>query len=150
MNAERLPDTLAKFTKVFVYRKSALIPYLLACATVFVVMGFFMWVFDQWEVLTFSTAALLSLPMALTAAYTLYLWLVGKTAMLVVTEHGLVYSDRWVRRALLWSEVDTITRFAIRSKKGRGIALRLGIKAIENWQDLLNIAREFSDARISV
>lgn len=150
MDAEKLPDTLAKFTKVFTYRKSALTPYLLACATVFVIMGFFMWVFAQWDALTFSSAALLSLPMALTAAYTLYLWLVSKTAMLVVTEHGLVYSDRWVRRALLWSEVDAITRFAIRSRKGRGIALRLGLKAIENWQDLLNIAREFSDARILV
>lgn len=150
MDAERVPDTLAKFTKVFVYRKSALRPYLLACAAVFLTMGFFMWAFAQWEALTFSIVALLSLPMALTAAYTLYLWLVSKTAMLVVTEHGLVYTDRWVRRALLWSEVDTITRFSIRSRKGRGIALRLGLKAIENWQDLLNIAREFSDARISV
>ncbi|MFN4180510.1 MAG: hypothetical protein ACK4I8_09365, partial [Armatimonadota bacterium] len=124
--------------------------YLLACAAVFLTMGFFMWAFAQWEALTFSIVALLSLPMALTAAYTLYLWLVSKTAMLVVTEHGLVYTDRWVRRALLWSEVDTITRFSIRSRKRRGIALRLGLKAIENWQDLLNIAREFSDARISV
>uniref|UniRef100_UPI002ACD7EDB hypothetical protein n=1 Tax=Chloroflexus sp. TaxID=1904827 RepID=UPI002ACD7EDB len=117
MDEERLPDTLAKFTKVFIYRKSALTPYLLACAVVFAVMGFFMWVFAQWDALTFSSASLLSLPMALTAAYTLYLWLVSKTAMLVVTEHGLVYSDRWVRRALLWSEVDAITRFAIRSRK---------------------------------
>ncbi len=150
MDAERLPDTLAKFTKVFVYRKTALTPYLLACAAVFLMMGFFMWVFAQWEALNFSTAALLSLPMALTAAYTLYLWLVSKTAMLVVTEHGLVYSDRWVRRALLWSEVEAFTRFAIRSKKGKGIALRLGLKSIENWQELLNIAREFSDAKILV
>jgi len=150
MDAGQLPDTLAKFTRVFVYQKSALTPYLLACAAVFLVMGFFMWVFAQWEALTLSTALILSLPMALMAAYTLYLWLVSKTAMLVVTEHGLVYSDRWVRRALLWSEVDAITRFAIRSKKGRGIALRLGVKAIENWQDLISIAREFSDAKILV
>ncbi len=150
MNAERVPDTLAKFTRVFVYRQSALRPYLLACVVVFLMMGFFMWTFAQWEALTFSVAALLSLPMALTAAYTLYLWLVSKTAMVVVTEHGLVYSDRWVRRALLWSEVDAITRFSIRSKEGRGIALRLGLKAIENWRDLLKIAREFSDARILV
>jgi hypothetical protein len=84
------------------------------------------------------------------SAYTLYLWIVAKTALLVVTEHGLVYSDRWVRRALLWSEVAQITRFAIRSKKGKGIALKLGIKAIDNWQELLNLARELSDAQIVV
>ena len=150
MNAERSPDTLATFTKVFVYNQAAIRPYLLACATVFVIMGFFMWTFAQWEALTMSVAALLSIPMALTAAFTLYLWLVCKTAVLVVTEHGVVYSDRWVRRALLWSEIDAITRFSIRSKKGKNISLRLGLKALENWQEFLNFAREFSNAQISL
>ncbi len=150
MNAERPPDILAKFTKIFVYRQSAIRPYWLACIAVVVIMGFFLWVFAQWEALTFSVLVLLSIPVALTFAFTLYLWLVNKTAMLVVTEHGIVYSDRWVRRALLWSEIEAITNYAIRSKEGKSIALRLGLKAIENWQELLNIAREFSDAKILV
>lgn len=150
MNAERPQDTLAKFTKVFVYRKSATKPYWLASVTVTAIVGFLMWAYAQWESLTFSVAVLLSLPVALSFAFTLYLWLVNKTAVLVVTEHGVVYTDRWVRRALLWSEVDAITNYAIRSKEGRGIALRLGLKAIENWQELVNIARECSDAKILV
>lgn len=150
MNAERPPDTLAKFTKVFVYRQSSVRPYWLACATVVVIMVFFLWVFAQWESLTFSVLVLLSLPVALVFAFTVYLWLLSKTAMLVVTEHGVVYSDRWVRRALLWSEIDAITNYSIRSKSGKNIALRLGLKAIENWQELVNISREFSDARILV
>jgi len=150
MNTERPPDTLAKFTKVFVYRQSAVRPYLFACVVVFAIMGFLMWAYAKWEALTFSVTVLLSIPMALMASWTLYLWLVSKTAVLLVTEHGVVYSDRWVRRALLWSEIDSITRFAIRSKKGRGIALRLGLKSLENWQELVNFAREFSDAKILV
>lgn len=150
MNAERPPDTLAKFTKIFVYRQSAVRPYLFACAIVFTATVFFILTMARWEALTFSGAILFSLPMALLASWTLYLWLVSKTAMLVVTEHGIVYSDRWVRRAFLWSEIDSITRFAIRSKKGKGIALRLGLKSIENWQELINFAREFSDAKILV
>ncbi len=150
MNAERPPDTLAKFTKVFVYRKSAVRPYWLACFAVCAICGFFIWTYAQWEALTFSVALLLSIPVALVLSFTIYLWLMSKTAMLVVTEHGIVYSDRWVRRALLWSEIEAITNYSIRSKVGRGIALRLGLKAIENWQDLLKFAREFSDAKILV
>lgn len=150
MDAEKLPDTLAKFTKVFTYRRSAIRPHLLAFAVVSTIMSFLMWTYARWEALDFPLAALLSIPITLTGAWTLYLWLTGKTAMLVVTEHGIVYSDRWVRRALLWGEIDSISNFAIRSKKGRGIALRLGLKSLENWQELINIAREFSNARISV
>jgi hypothetical protein len=28
--------------------------------------------------------------------------------------------------------------------------LRLGLKSLENWQELINFAREFSDAKILV
>jgi hypothetical protein len=35
-------------------------------------------------------------------------------------------------------------------QKGKGIALRLGLKSLENWQELINFAREFSDAKILV
>ncbi len=150
MNAERSPDTLAQFTKVFTYRPSALRPYWLACGAVAVVAGFFLWVAAQWEALTLSIFLFLSLPPVLILAYTLYLWVVAKTAMLVVTEHGIVYSDRWVRRALLWSEIAAFTRSAIRSRKGKNIALKLGIKALDNWQELLAIAREYSDAHIAI
>ncbi|MFA0750048.1 MAG: hypothetical protein SLRJCFUN_000451 [Candidatus Fervidibacter sp.] len=151
MNAERPPDTLAQFTKVFAYRPHAIVPYAVGWVGVVAIAGFFLWAFTRMEVLPFARAFfILSLPVALMSAYTLYLWVVAKTALLVVTEHGLVYSDRWVRRALLWSEVAQITRFAIRSKKGKGIALKLGIKAIDNWQELLNLVRELSDAQIWV
>jgi hypothetical protein len=151
MNAERPPDTLAQFTKVFAYRPYAIVPYAVGWVGVVAIAGFFLWAFTRMEVLPFARAFfILSLPVALMSAYTLYLWVVAKTALLVVTEHGLVYSDRWVRRALLWSEVAQITRFAIRSKKGKGIALKLGIKAIDNWQELLNLVRELSDAQIVV
>ncbi len=151
MNAERSPDTLAQFTKVFAYRPNAFVPYAVSWAAVVAMASFFLWAFVRMEVLPFARAFfVLSLPVALMSAYTLYLWIVAKTALLVVTEHGLVYSDRWVRRALLWSEVSQITHFSIQSKKGKGIALKLGIKGLDNWQELLNLAREFSDAQIWV
>ncbi len=150
MNAERTPDTLAQFTKVFTYRPKAIIPYALGLVVAVMTMGFFLWVAVLFEAFSLPLLILLSVPIALASAYTLYLWFVIKTALLVVTEHGLVYSDRWVRRALLWSEVGKVTRFSIHSKKGKGIALRLGIKALENCQELLNIVRELSDAQIMV
>ncbi len=139
-----------RFAKVFVFRPTAIVPYLLACAAVTLIMGFFLWVFAQWELLTLAVFCLLSVPIALTAAWTLYLWMVVRTATLLVTEQGIVYRDRWVRRALLWNEVAAITPFAIRSKKGRSIALRPGVKALNNWQELLAIARELSDAAIRI
>lgn len=150
MNAERPPDTLAQFTKVFAYRPNAIVPYLIGWAAVVGIFGFLFWTAVWFEALTSQFTVLLSLPVALMSAVTLYLWIVTKTAMLVVTEHGLVYTDRWVRRALLWSEVSKVTRFSIQSKKGKGIALKLGVKALDNWQELLNLVRELSDAQIAV
>lgn len=151
MNAERSPNAVVRqFARVFAYRPNAITPFALACAVVFVVMCFFIFVFAHWEGLDARTFFLLTLPMALMGAWTAYLWIVAKTATLVVTEHGIVYSDRWVRRALLWTEISKVTPFAIRSKKGKGIALKLGIKGLENWQELINITRELSDAQILV
>ncbi|GBC99566.1 hypothetical protein HRbin17_02094 [bacterium HR17] len=150
MNAEHPPDTLAQFTKVFAYRPNAIVPYALGLMAVTLMVSFFFWAFARYEMLTARAASLLTMPVALMAAYTLYLWVVAKTARLVVTEHGLVYSDRWVRRALLWSEISHITRFVIRSKKGKGIALKLGLTGLENWQELINLARELSDAQILI
>lgn len=150
MSAPQNSARLTQFTKVFTYRPKAIVPYLFACGAVTLMMGFFLWIFAQWEALTFTVVGLLSLPVALTFSYTLYLWILVQTAHLLVTEHGIAYSDRWVRRALLWSEVAALTRFAIVSKKKRGIALRLGLKALENWQELVAITRELSDAAILV
>ena len=153
MNRAQSPDSPSQampttFTKVFTFRPAALGPYLLAWAAVIGIMGFFMWVAAQWELLTLPVFCWLSLPVALVTAYTLYLWVVMRTATLVVTEQGVVYRDRWVRRALRWSDIAAITPFALRSKQGRSIALRLGVKGLNNWQELVAIAREQSDAAV--
>ncbi len=165
MNSSESVETSQKPLRIFTFRRSSLIPYLVSFAIVTVLMLGVLIVFVLWDVegsllalqigdrlvhIIAPPLILLTLPIAFTGAYTLYLLMVLRTATIVVTEYGVAYADRWVRRTLKWSDIKAVTPFSLIARQGPGIFLRLGLKGLDGWQEFLTLVREMSDARIQI
>ncbi|HID07800.1 MAG TPA: hypothetical protein EYP10_11715 [Armatimonadetes bacterium] len=70
------------------------------------------------------------------AVYCVYIVMVNNTAVLLIDNNGITYRDRYVKVRLDWSEISELTPRWIRSDDGTGIYFELGLRAIENWEEL--------------
>lgn len=70
------------------------------------------------------------------AVYCVYIVMVNNTAILLIDDTGITYRDRYVKVRLDWSEIKELTPRWIRTDDGNGIYFKLGLRAVENWEEL--------------
>ncbi|MCS7224333.1 MAG: hypothetical protein NZ959_07240 [Armatimonadetes bacterium] len=163
MGRETALEMPSQSLRIFTFRPRALFPYVLSFLFVSTVMIAVMLLFILWDAEgSFFTLRIgpwtvdlpsppllaLTVPIAFSGAYTLYLILVLKSATLMATEYGITYADRWVRKTIKWSDIVSITPFGIYAASGTGIPLRLGLKGLDGWTDLVNLLKEKTDAQL--
>lgn len=74
--------------------------------------------------------------------YCFYLAIVNMTAVFLLDEHGITYRDRYVKVNLRWDDVCEMTPRWIRGKSGRTIYFKLGLRSVENWEELQKLVME--------
>lgn len=74
--------------------------------------------------------------------YCFYLAIVNMTAVFLLDEHGITYRDRYVKVNLRWDDVCEMTPRWIKGKSGRAIYFKLGLRSVENWEELQRLVME--------
>ncbi|MBI3923782.1 MAG: hypothetical protein HY318_20340 [Armatimonadetes bacterium] len=123
--------------KIFRYKKSATnlrVALILFWALVVVIpVALNLYPFDDQN--NVELMVLLVLYSILPIIYCFYLVQVAQTAVITLDERSIGYHDRYTRIVARWNEILELSAESIRLQNGSTIFIKLGIRALDNWQD---------------